>query len=324
MKSGKNIADLLVIPVQSAPRARGAGASAQVGADAHPDIRHDDARNALAVAAHDVGQRTVAGREQRRGGLRVLRELGAAGPLHQLPVRPGADRNLLPAIADGGAIALLVTLGPCPRTLVLRQAAAVAVPLELEALPERFHRNIALPIELERRGGEVADHARHRIAAVAHDIYGLAAGPGPLAQVVQLERARVRAADGEDVGCVLQLPQLERVGLVGRIGDEHQQLLLEDGAHRRPHSKRCPPSYMQAMRPSAARSWSLPSNAARSPAADGVPGNSALPVSISATAGENGPALPASSPRSMSLRSSAGSSVGRAANSPCCSTCASL
>src|SRR6185503_604848 len=90
------------------------------------------------------------------------------------------------------------------------------------------------------------------------------------------------------------------------------------------YSSRWPPSYMQAMRPRAARSSSLASKAGRSGAADGARGSSAVPRSICAAVGEKAPVLPASSPRSTMAASRAGSNVGSSAKKPCFSTSASL
>src|SRR6476660_2990587 len=132
-------------------------------------------------------ERPIPGGNKRGGSLRVLRELSAARLLHQLPMPPGADRDLLSAVGECRAISLLVAFGAGTRALKLRQPPPLAVAAELETLPKGLDGDIALPVELEWRRREIAYRTRNRIGTVADHIDGLATGFGALTKPVQLQ-----------------------------------------------------------------------------------------------------------------------------------------
>src|ERR1700693_6319795 len=69
-------------------------------ADAHPNLRHDNSRDAPAGVAPAMDQLTTAGRDQCLRGLLVLLELGAAGAFHKLPMIPRPDADILSQICN--------------------------------------------------------------------------------------------------------------------------------------------------------------------------------------------------------------------------------
>src|SRR5215470_7262858 len=102
-------------------------------------------------------QRTITGSKECMGSLRILRELCPTRPLHELPMGPRPNHDLLLVVGDCRTVTLLFAFCAGSRAFKLRQAATLGLLSELETLPEGFNRLIASSVQLEWCRGKIAD-----------------------------------------------------------------------------------------------------------------------------------------------------------------------
>jgi hypothetical protein len=94
----------------------------------------------------------------------------------------------------------------CLRAIQLGSPVAACLVRELEPLPKRLHRLVALSVELEGREGEIADGASNRIAARADGIDRLATSLKTRPQLVKLRGRAFRSSQAKYVVFATGLP----------------------------------------------------------------------------------------------------------------------